>query len=282
LSEDSNIAAVAASLHRRVQQSLVDNLVLTPAGRREAEARAREAERERRAQLPPPRDVLREAHARLAEAEGEAARLGEAAERASEHRRSVAERRARIANTIEAEGEAAAADLIAELTGSDRPLASDLGDGIATSAALAAADRELAIADLAVAQLDEQLAEASRKRTAAAVAVRRAACNLLLQHAAKWAERLHSMESAILSARDGLDALSRVITDAQRAETVRPAWPARIGQAINPLEPPRAARATAELLAQWRDTLAELMRDPETRPDLDPGWEQSASAQFSV
>jgi hypothetical protein len=270
VSEDTTVArakAINAAMQARREASLATSRLLHPAFRREAQEQADAAERERRAQLPSPRDVLREAHARQVEAEGEAARLGEAAERAREHRRSVAERRDRIANTIEASDHAAADRLIAELTGgAGAQLGSDLGEG---SAALAAAERELAVAERASAQLEEQLAEVQGKRTIAAGDVRRAACALLLQHAAKWAERLQAMESAILAGRDDLDGLARTVTDTLRAETVRRAWPAHIGQAIHPLEPPRAARATTEGLAQWRETLAELMRDPETHHDLD-------------
>jgi hypothetical protein len=270
MSEDptaATAAAINAAMQARREAALATSRLLHPAFRQvEAEA-VREADRERRAQQPPPRDVLRAAHARQVEAEGEAERLGEAAERAREHRGIVAKRRDDIARTIAAEDKAAADRLIAELTGgAGAQLASDRGEG---SAALVAAERELAVAARAGAQLEEQLAEVQGKRTIAAGDVRRAACALLLQHAETQAERLQAMERAALDERDALHALTRVITDTQRAETVRRAWPAHIGQAIHPLEPPRAARATAEGLARWRETLAELMRDPETHPDLD-------------
>jgi hypothetical protein len=271
LNEDgASAAAVAASLRRRSDEALKISLLLTPAGRREAEARAREAERERRAALPPPRAVLREAHTRQAEAESEVMRLGDAVDRAREHRGIIASRRDEIAQTIEAGDDAAAARLIAELTsGSGRPVDNDLGEGIAVSATLTAADRELAVVDRALAQLEGQLAEVRIRRSAAAADVRRAACALLLRYAETRAERLQAMERAILEDRDALDALTRAITDAQRGETVRPIWPAQIGQAISPLEPLRAARATAEGLAYWVNALAGLTRDPEARPDLD-------------
>jgi hypothetical protein len=268
-------AAVAADLHRRVEQSRTHNLLLTPAGRREAEARAREAERERRAALPPPRQVLREAHSERAAAQSDADRLTGAAARASEHLAAIAAERGELATAIE-QAEALAARQLIEDLNAGRTTGAVPSPGGEKRIALADAEHRLNVAQRAADAVGGELAAAQQRLAAANRHVREAVAALLIEVARNEAEAILADVDALDRRRAALDQLGIEITNLQRqlGPAARAPWPQSIHEALNPelRAPPglpsRHAGAAPEAARHWADVRQALLDDAEACAEL--------------
>jgi hypothetical protein len=164
-------------------------------------------------------------------------------------------------------------------SGSGRPLDNDLGEGIATSAALTAADRELTVVDRAFAQIEERLAEAQKRLAATNRHVREAVATLLRELARNEADAILADADALDRRRAGLDALGIELTMLERQlGAARPAaWPQSISEALHPelRDPPRLpsrfAGTAPEAAHHWAAVRKALLEDAEACAEFDPG-----------
>jgi hypothetical protein len=268
---ESGAAEIDAAMQERRERIVEQNLKLfSPQHRAAEQEKAAQAQAEKRKQLPPAREVMREVHDGYIEAVGEVDRLTTALGRAKAHQDTVAAERASLAETID-QAEAAAAKLLIDRLGRG---GSGPCDEVADAAGelrvkLADLEHDVAVATRAVDTLAGELAAARKAEGMAQTAVHRAVGRLLLDHAVVSADRQLAMERELVAGRDELDALAQAITDLQRHDVVKPIWPPQIAHAINPPEPLRAGRADEADVRRWAELIRQLTRDPNHAPDLD-------------
>ena len=219
---------------------------------------------------PPPRDVLRAAHAQRAAATAEVERLQQAVDRSLEHVAAVTETRdgaQRDVAAVEAEAETA---LISELTSGQagRVVETVAGE---KRVALAAAEHRVAVASRAADKLAGDLAAGQRRLEIAVRAVEAAICAVLLAEAERQAVQILAEVERLDDRRRALDGLSVEISNRQRTGgAARPAWPAQIREALSPQlrAPPRmpsqfSTPDGADLIRRWSTIAAALLADPE-------------------
>jgi hypothetical protein len=280
----ASAVAVAESLRRRSQEAAAFNLILTPAGRAAAERERREADRA--ALLPPPREVLRAAHAERAAAQIEADRLTAAAERASEHLAAATAERGEQATAIEQAEAIAAQQLIEQLTGGGRPPESP-GTGGELRVALADADHQLVVAQRAADAVGAELDTARKRLATTNRHVREAVATLLRELARNEADAILADADALDRRRAALDALGIELTMLERQlGAARPAaWPQSISEALHPelRDPPRLpsrhAGTAPEQCRHWAAVRKALLEDAAAYAELDSDRESETVAE---
>lgn len=209
------------------------SMLLVPSYRREQQKqRAAAAEAERRAGMPEPREVLREAHRMRAEAQAEADRLHTAVERARQHHSEAFEARdaaKRQLEVVEAEHTERLLDTLSAggSPGRVEPVAGE------KRVALADAEHQVEIASRAVDKLAGDLAAAQQRLEAATSAVTGAVCAVLLSEAERQAVEILREVEALDDKRRALDGLAVEISNRQRTGgPARPVWPPQIREAL--------------------------------------------------
>ena len=244
--------------------------LLTPVYRAEQQQRAAAVQAERQAALPPPRDVLREAHRARADALAEVESLQQAVDRALEHLAEVTATRDAAKRDLEAVEAADTAQLIAELaTGTAGRVEPAAGE---QRVALADAEHQVAVASRASDRLASDLATAQQQLEAAVRAVARAVEAVLLEVAQRQAEAILAAADALDTRRAALDALGIVVTQQQRSGGAGriTAWPPEICMALSPelRGAPRmpskfATPEGADMVRRWATAALALLVDPE-------------------
>ena len=247
--------------------------LLTPAYRAEQQQRAAAAAAERQAALPPPpppRDVLRQAHAQRAAAQQELDRLRPAVARAHQHLTEAVEARDAAQRIVEADAEANAAQLIAELAagGTGRVEVAGAGEN---RIARANAEHQAEIARRATDQLDGDLSTAEQRLAAVGARVEASVCAMLLVEAERQAVAILVAADELDARRAGLDALGMHVTALQRRQGAgRAPWPAQILTALQaelrapPRLPSRVSTPEgAALVQRWNRIAQALAVDPE-------------------
>ena len=213
------------------------SMLLVPSYRREQQKqRAAAAEAERRAGMPEPREVLREAHRMRAEAQAEADRLhsSRASAPAQHHwprlfgARDAAKRASSRPSRPSDTRKAARRRCRPE----DHPAGSSPVAG-EKRVALADAEHQVEIASRAVDKLAGDLAAAQQRLEAAARAVTGAVCAVLLSEAERQAVEILREVEALDDKRRALDGLAVEISNRQRTGgPARPVWPPQIREAL--------------------------------------------------
>ena len=262
-------AALAPDAERKAAERHAISL-LTPAAREaEAERVATIAAAAPQTPAPPPRELLRQAHAQRAEAQREASRLQSAVDRAREHLTEVETARDEARRSLDALEAENTAQLIADLaTGSAGRVDPVAGE---TRVQLAECEHQVTIASRASDKLASDLAAAQQHLEAAVRAVMEAVCAVLLAEAERQAVAILAAVEALDDRRRALDSLAVEISNRQRVGgPSRLPWPAAIREALSPeLRAPARMPSqfvTAEgaaLIRQWSAAAAALLADPE-------------------
>jgi hypothetical protein len=242
--------------------------LLVPSYRQAEQARAREAEAERRATLPEPRESLRTAHRERADAKRETENLQQAVNRARAHLDQVTVTRDEARQSLEAVEAEHTAQLIDELAtgaaGRVEPVAGE------KRVALAEAEHQVEIANRAVEKLAGDHTAAEQRVVTARAKVETAICAVLLEVAQREADALLAAADELDQRRANLDSLGIEISNLQRVSGApRTGWPPQIREALSPelRGPPRLPRrvagAGADMLQRWSEVAAALMSNPE-------------------
>ena len=251
-------AAFAQQRERREALARYVDPTQLAAARRQRETAAEE----KRTEGPPKRELLDAAHAALAAAEGEVARLEDAIGKARVFHAEAEANKIEIERLIEQADTAAAGRLIASFTG--RGAETGLAEPeTGANDRLHQAKRSLEVASAAVTRLAADL-EAARKLVARQNAeVRRAVHALLTDLACARAERILDTDFELRTERAELQALAFVLSNMGRTNFVAPpALPAKVSRACSPGDP-QLAGPQARAGVDYQALFNRLAADPE-------------------